>query len=58
MQAMTGGARFEDLSYDGVLRKGKMIDGLGQITDSYTGPNDFELPDPLDTRGEHFTIII
>ncbi|XP_060809690.1 epithelial discoidin domain-containing receptor 1-like [Amyelois transitella] len=51
MQAMTGGARFEDLSFDGVLRDGKLFDGLGQITDSLTGPNDFELPDPSDTRG-------
>lgn len=51
MQSMTGGARFEDLSYDGVMRNGRMIDGLGQITDSYSGPNDFELPDPLDTQG-------
>lgn len=52
MQAMTGGARFEDLSYDGILRGRKMINGLGQMTDSYLGPNDFELPDPSDTRGE------
>lgn len=51
MQAMTGGARFEDLSYDGIMRNGNMINGLGQITDSFIGPNDFELPDPLDTRG-------
>lgn len=51
MQAMTGGARFEDLAYDGVMRDGKLIDGLGQMTDSLTGPNDFELPDPNDTRG-------
>ncbi|XP_049885499.1 epithelial discoidin domain-containing receptor 1-like [Pectinophora gossypiella] len=51
MQAMTGGARFEDLSYDGVVRDGRLIDGLGQMTDSLTGPNDFELPDPSDTRG-------
>ncbi|XP_039763688.1 epithelial discoidin domain-containing receptor 1-like [Pararge aegeria] len=51
MQEMTGGARFEDLSYDGIMRKGKMINGLGQMTDSFLGPNDFELPDPLDTRG-------
>lgn len=52
MQAMTGGARFEDLSYDGVVRDGKLLDGLGQMTDSLTGPNDFELPDPVDTRGK------
>lgn len=52
MQAMTGGARFEDLSYDGVMRDGKLIDGLGQMTDSLIGPNDFELPDPNDTRGK------
>lgn len=52
MQAMTGGARFEDLSYDGVMRDGKLIDGLGQMTDSLTGPNDFELPDAYDTRGK------
>lgn len=51
MQAMTGGARFEDLSYDGVMREAKLIDGLGQMTDSLTGPNDFELPDAYDTRG-------
>ncbi|XP_026314364.1 discoidin domain-containing receptor 2-like [Hyposmocoma kahamanoa] len=51
MQAMTGGARFEDLSYDGVMREGKLMDGLGQMTDSLLGPNDFELPDPNDTRG-------
>lgn len=52
MQAMTGGARFEDLSYDGVMREGKLMDGLGQMTDSLLGPNDFELPDPNDTRGK------
>lgn len=52
MQAMTGGARFEDLSFDGVSRAGRLFDGLGQLTDSYVGPNDFELPDPLDTRGK------
>ncbi|XP_038216846.1 discoidin domain-containing receptor 2-like isoform X2 [Zerene cesonia] len=51
MQAMTGGARFEDLSYDGVVRGSKLVDGLGQISDSLFGPNDFELPDPLDTQG-------
>lgn len=51
MQSMTGGAKFEDMSYDGILRKGVMIDGMGQITDSLLGPNDFELPDPMDTRG-------
>ncbi|KAL0902582.1 hypothetical protein ABMA27_000418 [Loxostege sticticalis] len=51
MQAMTGGAKFEDLAYDGVMRDGKLFDGLGQMTDSLLGPNDFELPDPLDTRG-------
>lgn len=52
MQAMTGGAKFEDLAYDGVMRDGKLFDGLGQMTDSLLGPNDFELPDPLDTRGK------
>lgn len=52
MQAMTGGAKFEDLAYDGVLRDGRLYDGMGQMTDSLLGPNDFELPDPLDTRGE------
>lgn len=52
MQAMTGGARFEDLSYDGVVRGSKLIDGLGQMSDSLLGPNDFELPDPLDTQGK------
>lgn len=51
MQAMTGGARFEDLGYDGILRDGRLINGLGQMTDSLLGPNDFELPDQLDTRG-------
>lgn len=51
MQAMTGGARFEDLAYDGTPREGRLINGLGQITDSLVGPNDFELPDQLDTRG-------
>ncbi|XP_050360580.1 discoidin domain-containing receptor 2-like [Nymphalis io] len=51
MQSMTGGARFEDLSYDGVMRNGRLIDGLGQLTDSFIGPNDFELPDPMDTQG-------
>ncbi|XP_053624086.1 discoidin domain-containing receptor 2-like [Plodia interpunctella] len=51
MQAMTGGAKFEDMSFDGTLRDGRLSDGLGQITDSYIGPNDFELPDPSDTRG-------
>ncbi|XP_014369691.2 epithelial discoidin domain-containing receptor 1 [Papilio machaon] len=54
MQSMTGGAKFEDLSYDGVIRDGRMLDGLGQITDSYTGPNDFELPDPDDTTGSRW----
>lgn len=52
MQSMTGGARFEDLSYDGVMRDGILKDGLGQMTDSFTGPNDFELPEPYDTRGK------
>lgn len=52
MQAMTGGARFEDLSYDGVLRDGKLQGGLGQMTDSLAGPNDFELPDPQDSTGK------
>ncbi|XP_048488344.1 epithelial discoidin domain-containing receptor 1 isoform X2 [Plutella xylostella] len=51
MQAMAGGARFEDLSYDGLMRDNMMQDGLGQITDSLTGPNDFELLDTSDTRG-------
>ena len=51
MQAMTGGARFEDLGYDGTLKEGRLINGLGQMTDSLVGPNDFELPDQLDTRG-------
>lgn len=51
MLAMAGGARFEDVSYDGVVADGRMIDGLGQMTDSLTGPNDFELLDPADTRG-------
>ncbi|XP_037300018.1 discoidin domain-containing receptor 2 [Manduca sexta] len=51
MQAMTGGARFEDMSYDGVMRNARLVDGLGQITDSLLGPNDFELPDPSDTSG-------
>lgn len=51
MQAMTGGARFEDLAYDGTPREGRLINGLGQMTDSLVGPNDFELPDQLDTRG-------
>ncbi|KAJ2954435.1 hypothetical protein O0L34_g2705 [Tuta absoluta] len=51
MQAMTGGARFQDLSYDGPVRDGRLQDGLGQMTDSLTGPNDFELPEPSDTRG-------
>ncbi|XP_072931480.1 discoidin domain-containing receptor 2-like [Epargyreus clarus] len=51
MQSMTGGARFEDLAYDGVVRDGMMRDGMGQITDSLVGPNDFELADPLDTSG-------
>ncbi|XP_063394288.1 epithelial discoidin domain-containing receptor 1-like [Cydia fagiglandana] len=51
MQAMTGGARFEDLAYDGVQRDGRLLDGLGQMTDSLLGPNDFEQPDPLDTQG-------
>lgn len=51
MQAMTGGARFEDLAYDGQFRDGRLINGLGQMTDSLAGPNDFELPDPNDTRG-------
>lgn len=60
MQAMTGGAKFEDLSYDGVLRDAKLSDGLGQISDSLTGPNDFELPDLYDTRGKalrHFVFV-
>ncbi|CAG9781852.1 unnamed protein product [Diatraea saccharalis] len=51
MQSMTGGAKFEDLAYDGVLRDGTLYDGLGQMTDSLVGPNDFELPDPSDTGG-------
>lgn len=51
MQAMTGGARFEDLSYDGTTQKTTLVNGLGQITDSLVGPNDFELPDPMDSRG-------
>ncbi|KAL4705683.1 hypothetical protein ACJJTC_018756 [Scirpophaga incertulas] len=51
MQSMTGGAKFEDLAYDGIMRDGKMQNGLGQMTDSLFGPNDFELPDPNDTRG-------
>lgn len=54
MQAMTGGARFEDLAYDGVMRDGRLLDGLGQMTDSLLGPNDFEQPDPLDTQGIYF----
>ncbi|CAK1588230.1 unnamed protein product [Parnassius mnemosyne] len=54
MQAMTGGARFEDLSYDGAKQGRRMLNGLGQITDSLTGPNDFELPDPNDTRGSRW----
>ncbi|XP_075990906.1 discoidin domain-containing receptor 2-like [Anticarsia gemmatalis] len=54
MQAMTGGARFEDLAYDGPLRDGRLINGLGQMTDSLVGPNDFELPDPNDTRGSRW----
>ncbi|XP_047041032.1 discoidin domain-containing receptor 2-like [Helicoverpa zea] len=54
MQAMTGGARFEDLGYDGTLREGRLINGLGQMTDSLVGPNDFELPDQLDTRGSRW----
>lgn len=53
MQSMTAGAKFEDLPYDGVLRDGRLFDGLGQMTDSFLGPNDFELPDPLDTRGKN-----
>lgn len=51
MQAMTGGARFGDLAYDGIFRDGRLINGLGQMADSLLGPNDFELPDPSDTRG-------
>lgn len=51
MQAMTGGARFEDLSYDGIVHGNNLVNGLGQITDSYIGPNDFEIPEPFDTRG-------
>ncbi|CAG4929735.1 unnamed protein product [Parnassius apollo] len=54
MQAMTGGARFEDLAYDGVIRGERLLNGLGQMTDSLTGPNDFELPDPNDTRGSRW----
>lgn len=52
MQAMTGGARFVDLTYDGNMTNLMSIDGLGQITDSLYGPNDFELPDILDTSGK------
>lgn len=52
MPAMAGGARFEDLSYDGVIKNTKMLDGLGQMIDSLTGPNDFELLDPADSRGK------
>lgn len=52
MQAMTGGARFVDLTYDGNMTTWISIDGLGQITDSLYGPNDFELPDILDTTGK------
>lgn len=57
MSAMTGGARFEDLTYDGDLTSGAVsINGLGQLTDSFLGPNDFELADILDTSGEWFLI--
>ncbi|VVC86261.1 unnamed protein product [Leptidea sinapis] len=54
MRSMTGGARFEDLSYDGVLRGTDLVDGLGQITDSFTGPSDFELLDESDTQGSRW----
>ncbi|KOB67140.1 Discoidin domain-containing receptor 2, partial [Operophtera brumata] len=55
MQAMTGGARFIDLTYDGNITTNWIsIDGLGQITDSLYGPNDFELPDILDTSGSRW----
>lgn len=53
MSAMTGGARFEDLTYDGYMNPdGVFVNGLGQLTDSFLGPNDFELADILDTSGE------
>lgn len=53
MQTMTGGARFIDLTYDGNFTTNWIsIDGLGQITDSLYGPNDFEMPDILDTSGK------
>lgn len=53
MQAMTGGAVFLDLAYDGnMTTKWISIDGLGQLTDSLYGPNDFELADMLDTAGK------
>lgn len=51
MPTMTNGARFEDLSYDGQIDEKLLTDGLGQLTDSLYGPNDFEIADPADTAG-------
>lgn len=51
MPAMAGGARFEDVSYNGAEKNGRMVNGLGQMSDSLLGPNDFELLDQSDTRG-------
>lgn len=57
MQTMAAGALFTDVTYDGFYRNGLAYDGLGQMTDSLVGPNDFELLDPNDTRGRYFYLI-
>lgn len=54
MKSMAGGARFQDLTYDGNKSEHRYWNGLGQLTDSLVGPNDFELPDPSDTAGKLF----
>lgn len=48
---MAAGALFTDVTYDGLYRNGFASDGLGQMTDSLLGPNDFELLDPEDPEG-------